>query len=39
MQITGIVPGLIALALWFVVAYSIRSHFAPLLTAKTTAER
>lgn len=39
MQIGGIVPGLIALAIWFVVAYSVRSHFAPLLAAKTTAQR
>jgi putative oxidoreductase len=38
MQPQGIVPGLIATALWFLVAWWHRASFAPLLAAKAPAE-
>lgn len=37
MQPQGIVPGLIATALWFLVAWWHRASFAPLLAAKAPA--
>src|SRR5450755_4034552 len=36
MQPIGIFPGLIATILWFVMAWQIRDHFAPLLAARVT---
>lgn len=38
MQPQGIVPGLIATALWFLVAWWHRASFAPLLAAKPPTE-
>jgi hypothetical protein len=37
MQPAGLPPGMVALILWIVVASRLWSHFAPLLTQKTTA--
>jgi hypothetical protein len=34
MNLVGIGPGLVVAILWFLVAWPIRAHFAPLLTVK-----
>jgi putative oxidoreductase len=36
MQPAGLPPGLIATALWFIVALPLRSHFAPIFVRKST---